>query len=210
MDDQKHNQKQTIGLYPVLPEQDPETKIYRLKKIEDIQSSIINERNRREATYKKIQRLKTTIHYVDIGAEVVGGISGAVGIPALLGVISSPIGLVLEGMCVAGFAASMAIKYVGRRLAIKARKHDRIRALADAKLNTIQEYVSRAINDGDISHLLITSELKKFNDEKEKIRKKVATDLQAQTQTDIEKEIEKRVEERVSREKKVLIEKLGQ
>ena len=203
---------QAINLYPQLPAQDPETKMYRLKKIEDIQSSIIAERNKREATYKKIQRLKTAIRYVDIGFEIVGGISGVVGIPALLGVVTTPIGLVLEGMCIGGFGGSLAIKYVGKRLSLKARKHDRIRVMADAKLNTIQEYVSQAINDGDISHeefLLITSELKKFNDEKEKIRKKVATALQG-TKEDMEKEIEKRVEERVSKEKKDLIEKLGQ
>ena len=67
------------------------------------------------------------------------------------------------------------------RLAAKTKKHNKIRTLADTKLNTIDEYISEAIEDGDISHkelVLINSELKKFNELKEKIQAKTSTKLE--------------------------------
>ena len=159
--------------------------------------------------YKKIKRITATIRYVEYGVETLGGISGAVGIPAILGIITAPVGLVLEGTCIGAFGASVLLKYESKKLTVKAKKHDQIRILADAKLNTIDEYVSQAINDGDISHeefTLINGELKKFKDLKEKIRSKTSTALQKlKSDTDIEKEIETRVEARVSEEKKEII-----
>ena len=105
-------------------------------------------------------------------------------------------------------------------MAVKTKKHDQIRTLADAKLNTIDEYVSKAIEDGDISHeefVLINSELKKFNEMKEKIRAKTSTKLkEAKTmnKTDFERQVEERAttlaREMVDNEKKELIKKLGE
>ena len=86
--------------------------------------------------------------------------------------------------------------------------------LADAKLNTINEYVSKAIKDGDISHeefALINSELKKFNKLKEKIRAKAITKLEAKTMH--KAEFDRQVEESQSdskRVKKDLMKKLGE
>ena len=56
----------------------------------------------------------------------------------------------------------------------KTKKHDQIRTLADAKFNTIHEYVSKAIEVSNISHeefTLISSKLKNFDELKEKVRK---------------------------------------
>ena len=90
------------------------------------------------------------------------------------------------------------LKYASKRLAAKTKKHDQIRTLADAKLNTIDEYVSKAIEDGDISHeefVLINSELKRFNEMKEKIRAKTSTKLEeakTMNKTDFERQVEER------------------
>ena len=189
-----------------------ETKVFRLKKIEEIRSLILKERDHRERTYKKIKRVIDTINYVEIGLEGLGAIAGAVSIPALLGVISAPVGLVLEGTFIGAFGVDILLRIASRRLSAKLKKHDQIKILADSKLNTIEEYVSQAINDGDISHeefILITRELAKFNELKQKIRTKTSTKLQKiKNDTDFEKEVKKRVDERLAKEKKSLIEKL--
>ena len=105
------------------------------------------------------------MRYVEIMVEVLRGISGEV--PAILGIITAPVGLVLEGMCIGAVSVFLLLLICTKRLSIKSKKHDQIRVLADAKLNTIEEYVSQAIDNGDISHdefLLITSERKEFNE----------------------------------------------
>ena len=91
-------------------------------------------------------------------------VTAAIGIPAIMGVISAPISLSMEGASIGAFGCYALLKYAFKRLAAKTKKHDNIRTLADAKLNTIYEYVSKAIEEGDISHeefVLIISELKK-------------------------------------------------
>ena len=110
------------NLYPDLPDsRDENAKTYRLKKIEDIQSQILKERGERERLYKKIKRITATIRYVEYGVEALGGISGAVGIPAILGIITAPVGLVLEGTCIGAFGASVLLKYASEKLTVKAK-----------------------------------------------------------------------------------------
>ena len=88
----------------------------------------------------------------------------------------------MEGAAIGAFGCYALLKYASERLEAKTKKHDKIRMLADAKLNTIDEYVSKAIEDGDISHeefVLINLELKRFYEMKKKIRAKTSTKLEA-------------------------------
>ena len=211
-----------VNLYPQLPPySDPSdtsdvSKIYRLQKIESIKSQIAKERDHREKQYKKIKRFITAIHYVEVGMGLLSGASAGMSIPSLLGVVTAPVGLVLSGMAIGSCTAIMGLKYVAKRLTTKTKKHDQIRILADAKLNTIEDYVSKAIDDGNISHeefILITTELKNFNELKEQIRTRAATALKQRDSKDIEAEIQKKVEEKLAeqleKQKKDLIAKLG-
>ena len=55
-------------------------------------------------------------------------------------------------------------------------KHEKIKTLAEVKLNTISDYVSKALEDDYISdeeYSLILNELVKFNEMKEEIRSKI-------------------------------------
>ena len=209
------DKEQSVPLYPALvtSTSDPDAKMYRLKKIEEIKLQIVKEREGREKSYKKIKRWMDAIGYLETGTLGLGAIAAGVGIPAILGIITAPVGLSLEGVFIGAFAFEVLLKFANKKLNLKLKKHDKIRILADAKLNTIDEYVSQAITDGDISHeefTLINSELKKFNDLKERIRSKTSTQLEKhRTDADFEKEIEKRVSERLAKEKKDLIQKLA-
>ena len=104
--------------------------------------------------------------------------------------------------------------YASKQSTAKIKKHDQIRTLADVKLNTIDEYISKAIEDGDISHeefVLINSELKKFNELKEKIRAKVSSKLEeakAMNKAKFDRQVEERAKAITSELKKDLMEKL--
>ena len=139
--------------------------------------------------------------------------AGAIGIPAILGVISAPVGLVLEGIAMGSVGFMVILKYTMKRLTAKMKKHEKIKLIADTKLNTIMEYVSQAINDGSISQeefLLITCELAKFNALKEDIRNRTREKLvKIDSEKNVEEEVEKRVSERIKKEKISLIEKLS-
>ncbi len=72
----------------------------------------------------------------------------------------------------------IASRPVGKKLALKAEKHEKIKALVDTKLYSISHHISKAIedefiSDEEYSHVL--SELENFNQTKEEIRSKKTT-----------------------------------
>ena len=88
-------------------------------------------------------------------------------------VIAAPIVVALEGAALGCALFSAAGKFVSRRLAVKAKKHDEIRVLADSKLNTITDHVSKAIMDGNVSDdefKLIMDEVEKYKQMRDQIR----------------------------------------
>ena len=63
---------------------------------------------------------------------------------------------------------------MNKKLILKAEKHEKIKVLADSKLNTINDYISKALIDVDISekeYELILSEPEKFQVMLEQIRR---------------------------------------
>ena len=76
---------------------------------------------------------------------------GAAGVGLLTTVIAALVVLGLEIAAVICGLAAIASKLVGRRLLVKAKKHDEIQILAVSKLNTIADHVSTALLDGAIS-----------------------------------------------------------
>jgi hypothetical protein len=73
---------------------------------------------------------------------------------------------------------------VHRKLGLKAEKHEKIKILAESKLNTISDHISKALKDNHISDdefKLILDELDKFNTMKDEIRTKVKVKLDEET-----------------------------
>ena len=73
---------------------------------------------------------------------------------------------------------------MNKKLILKAEKHEKIKVLADSKLNTINDYISKALIDGDISdkeYELILNELEKFQVMLEQIRTIVRGQIDEQT-----------------------------
>ena len=97
--------------------------------------------------------------------------AGSVGIASLASVVALPVGLVLEGVAIGLGGAAMAIKYTQYKITQKLKKHDEIRVIAESKLNSIGNHVSKAIEDGCISQeefVFISEERNKYSETNEK------------------------------------------
>ena len=96
---------------------------------------------------------------------------GSVGL--LTTVIAAPVVLGLEIAALACSTLGITGRFIGRRLAVKAKKHDEVCVLAESKLNTISDHVSTALTDGHISDeefRLIVAEVDKYGHMKSEIR----------------------------------------
>ena len=90
-----------------------------------------------------------------------------------MSIIVAPIVLALEIGSLACGAFGLVGKLISRKFEIKSKKHNEIRLLAEAKLNTISSYISAAVADGnidDVEYKLILDELTKFGDMKNNIQ----------------------------------------
>ena len=170
-----------MGLYPMLDESEtdtpPDSQSHRLQLISEIQHRLKKEQENRASLYKKYHRGENACDGVETALAAVGLGLGASGIGLLSTVIAAPVVVGLEaaaGMSDGGLAAVIS-KFVARHLRAKAKKHNEIRVLAESKLNTISDHISKAMQDDSISaeeFSLILSEEKKYDQEKERIRQK--------------------------------------
>ena len=70
----------------------------------------------------------------------------------------------------------------------KSEKHEKIKVLAEAKLNTISDHISKALIDNvvdDKEYSLILEELKKYKEMKEEIRKKTNASIDDATKNSL-------------------------
>jgi hypothetical protein len=166
-----------MELYPKLEATAPESAhVYRLKKITEIQNCIEQERDKRASLSKKYRRSVRIINSVDCVLVVTTMGLGASGVALLSTIIAAPVVIALEAVAFGAGALSIIGGQVTKKLALKAEKHGKIKTLADAKLNTINDHISKALTDDEISDqefCMILSELEKFNNMKGEIIKGV-------------------------------------
>ena len=148
------------SLYPELPVEDGQN--YRLQKISEIEQTLIKERDNRQSLYKKYKRSINVTDGVDTtlisGSVIMGGIGIAV-----------PFMLPLEIAAILCGVAGVCVKFMRRRLHSKALKHYEIKTLADGKLNSVKDLISKALNDGEISEIfkMVLKELDRYHDLKD-------------------------------------------
>ena len=182
------------SLYPELEEM-PDN--YRLQKISEIEQTLIKERDNRQSLYKKYKKSINITDGVDTtlisGSVIMAGVGFAV-----------PIMLPLEIAAIVCGSLGVCVKFIRRRLHSKALKHYEIKILADGKLNSVKDLISKALNDGEISDnefKLILEELNKYNKLKDNIhskqrglseteRKKLIEEGKAQAKNEMKKKIE--------------------
>ena len=145
-----------------------QSQTYRLKKIEEAESFLRSEVEQKEKLAKKFKRITNGVTIGDISALIIfTAVEGTlfatgVGIPFGIFIGISVVGAVIGTKTQKLFES-------------KAKKHDKIKTLAESKLDSISNLVSKAIEDAHISHEeyhFILKEVEHYRAMKEQIRKK--------------------------------------
>ena len=140
------------SIYPTLPTApEDESQIYRLKHIEEVENFLIAEVKEREKLYKKFKRYLTMIRQADHASITVGAITSTTGIVVFATGIGVPIACALEGVSLAFIALQVGLRKNETKLRHKVEKHDKIRVLAEIKLEVVNHLVSKAIDNNHIS-----------------------------------------------------------
>lgn len=147
-------------LYPELPIEDGQN--YRLQKITEIEKTLINERDKRKSLYKKYKRGVNVTDGVDTSLISTSVVLAGIG-------IAFPILLPIQIAAVVCGSLGGLVKLIRRKLTTKSKKHYEIKTMAECKLNSIKDLISKSLTDGQISadeFKLILDELEKFNEMK--------------------------------------------
>ena len=165
---------------------------FRLKKINDLLKELSDEAEHYRQVAKKYKRSHSIVHRsaVGLGSRSVGLSSGALATALTgFGIMASP---ALAGVATVCGLSSVGFTFASKRLERKVTKHEKIYTLALAKRNSVNELVSQALADKQISDVefrIITREVEKYHKLKAEIRAG-ATQQEGATQTqapDLEK-----------------------
>ena len=146
---------------------------FRLKKINDLLKELSDEAEHYRQVAKKYKRSHSIVHRsaVGLGSLSVGLSSGALASALTgFGVVASP---ALAGVATVCGLSSVGFTFASKRLERKVTKHEKIYTLALAKRNSVNELVSQALADKQISDIefrIITREVEKYHTLKAEIR----------------------------------------
>ena len=175
-------------IYPKLPTAPPiedQGQAYRLQKINEIQTFLENEVETREALSKKYFRPAKIVNNVDTVLITITIGAGAGGISLLTTIIAAPAVIAIEGVALFTGLLSIIGKYSVKKSMSKAEKHEKIKTIASAKLDTISSHISKALSDNKVTDeefRLILEELEKYKIMKEEVRTKTKKKIVTETQ----------------------------
>ena len=160
-------------LYPMQELTQLNAEDFRLKKINDLLKELSDEVEHYRQVAKKYKRSHSMVHTsaVGLGSLSVGLSSGALATALTgFGIVASP---ALSGVATLCGLASVGFAAASKRLNRKVTKHEKIYTLALAKRNSVNELVSQALADKQISDVefrIITHEVEKYHELKAAIR----------------------------------------
>ena len=177
-------------MYPNLPSAPPndEGVGYRLQKMNEIQRYLEEEKERRQNLSKKYHRTIQLISNVDSAFIVVSMGLGTAGIGLLSTIVAAPMVIAMEGAAIGAGLLGIVGGQVNKRLMQKAEKHEKIKMLAEAKLSTISDLISKALSDNTISDgefALILAELTKYRQLKEEVRSTTKHTIDEETRSSL-------------------------
>ena len=180
MEHNQNNQMQNNvkNIYPSLPSTDEtadEGHVFRLNIIQEKKKYLEEEIPKRDSLSKKYHKGIKIISATDAGLIMVTMGLGATGVGLLSTIIAAPIVLSMEAVALGTGLLSMVGNHIVKKLIQKAEKHVKIKVLAESKLNTIHDHISKALLDNKISNeefSLILSEIEKYKSLKKEIRNK--------------------------------------
>ena len=195
-------------LYPMQELTQINAEDFRLKKINDLLKELSDEVEHYRQVAKKYKRSHSMVHAsaVGLGSLSVGLSSGALGTALTgVGIVASP---ALAGVATLCGLGSVGFAAASKRLERKVAKHEKIYTLAQAKRNSVNELVSQALADKQISDVefrIITREVEKYHKLKAAIRSggnKAVTQTQVpdieKLKEELRKEVKKEFQKKVN------------
>lgn len=161
---------------PSAPEQEPdESQTYRLKKIGELENLLCSEINRRDELAKRFKRRATATTISDTSIITAITVLEVASVATLLTGVGLPLSIALASTGLFLGIGSAVVHKTQMIFKSKAKKHDKIKTLAESKLDSISGLVSKAIEDAHISHeeyQFILKEVEHYRKMKEQIRTK--------------------------------------
>ena len=184
-------------IYPDLNPTTPEPQEYRLNKLSEIEAYFLNEIEVREQIVKKTKRFNTITGIVHTSLITSTVITRGISIAAFASGVGLPVRIALSGTSLLlPLATTITPKYF-KIFNVKQEKHNAIKLLAQAKLDSIANIISQAMQDRDIS----PTEFHKVLQEVEKYcRPKV--DIRNQAKAKVKEITKERREEILEQERK--------
>ena len=181
-------------LYPIMPEWEPSAppldggQSYRLQKINEIQRVLEDEREKRHNLSKKYHKAVKVVGNIDSALVTISMGLSVAGVGILSTVIAVPAVIVMETTALgAGFLGIIGNQF-NKMLMRKAEKHEKIKVIAETKLDTINGLISKALTDNKISdeeYTLILSEVIKYRKMKEDVRSKTRKSIDEEMRTSL-------------------------
>ena len=160
-------------IYPNLNAIPSNEQQFRLNKINEIKDYFLCEIRKRELISKNLSKYIVFLAYFDKLLHALSILSGSISIASFVSVIGVPAGIIggSRGF-IFGITSGFVKKFL-KTITNKKKKHDKIVLLARSKLNSIENKISKALMDNEISHEdfeAIINEEKKYRELKESIR----------------------------------------
>ena len=181
-------------LYPIMPEWEPSAppldggQSYRLQKSNEIQRVLEDEREKRHNLSKKYHKAVKVVGNIDSALVTISMGLSVAGVGILSTVIAVPAIIVMETTALgAGFLGIIGGQF-NKMLMRKAEKHEKIKVIAETKLDTINGLISKALTDNKISdeeYTLIPSEVIKYRKMKEDVRSKTRKSIDEEMRTSL-------------------------
>ena len=135
------------------------------RKVSEIEAFFLHKMEEREKLAKKVRRIGNSILIVDTGLIITTVITGSTSIAAFASGVAIPVGIALTGTSLLLSIATTVTQKSLSAMNVKQKKHEEIRLLAQTKLESIQDIISKALTDGRVSDLefeRILSELERY------------------------------------------------
>ena len=137
--------QQQEKLYPpIIPPMAPQEDEFRLKKIDEVERFLRLEIKARDKLTKRFKRRSTATSISDTSAMTILEVAS---IATLTTGIGTPISIILASTGLFLGLGSVVIHKTQKMFDSKAKKYDKIKTLAESKLDTISGIVSKAVED---------------------------------------------------------------
>ena len=167
------NFNKTPNIYPNLNEISSNEQQFRLSKINEIKDYFLAEIREKELISKNLSKYISSLDYFDKSLNVLSILSGSISTASFASVIGAPAGIIGASCGLTFSITSGFVKKFLKTIRNKKKKHNKIVMLARSKLNSIENKISKALIDNEISHEgfeTIINKEKNYRELKESIR----------------------------------------